>query len=73
MPVFDVPSAGLVPFIDSLLQQAGMRFFIKGIGSSLDFVSGPVKVWVEEDRADEARELLEDVSPAGENRPALED
>jgi hypothetical protein len=61
VPVFEIPSAGLLPFVESLLQGAGMRFFVKGIGSGLDFVSGPVKVYAEPDRADEARELLADV------------
>src|SRR5262245_1380268 len=65
--VFDVPNAALVPIVDSLLQQAGIRFFFKGVGSNLDFVSGPVKVWVEEDRADEARELLDQAGEPSES------
>jgi ketosteroid isomerase-like protein len=66
VPVFEVPNAGLLPFVKSLLQSSGMRFFIKGIGSGLDFVSGPVRVYVEPDRADEARELLEGVGEESE-------
>jgi len=74
VPVFEIGSAGLLPFVESLLQSSGMRFFVKGIGSGFDFVSGPVKVYVEPDRADEARELLADVSAAPENDgPALVD
>jgi hypothetical protein len=67
VPVFEIPSAGLLPFVESLLQSSGMQFFVKGIGSGFDFVSGPVKVYVEPDRADEARELLADVSAAPED------
>jgi len=67
VPVFEIPSAGLLPFVESLLQSSGMRFFVKGVGSGFDFVSGPVKVYVEPDRADEARELLAEVSAAPEN------
>jgi len=66
VPVFEIPGAALLPFVESLLQSAGMRFFVKGIGYGLDFVSGPVKVFVEPDRADEARELLAEVSSAPE-------
>jgi len=66
VPVFEIPGAGLLPFVESLLQSVGMPFFIKGIGSGFDFVSGPVKVYVEPDRADEARELLAEVSSAPE-------
>jgi hypothetical protein len=74
VPVFEIPGAGLLPFVESLLQSSGMRFFVKGIGSGFDFVSGPVKVYVEPDRADEARELLADVSAASEDDgPALVD
>ena len=32
--------------------------FISGIGSNLAFVAGPIQVYVEPERADEARELL---------------
>ena len=74
VPVFEIPSAGLLPFVESLLGSSGMRFFVKGIGSGLDFVSGPVKVYVEPDRAGEARELLSEVSAAPENAgPVLVD
>src|SRR3990172_6004943 len=66
VPVFEIPAAGLLPFVESLLQSVEMPFFIKGIGSGFDFVSGPVKVYVEPDRADEARELLAEVSSAPE-------
>jgi hypothetical protein len=62
-PVFEIPSPALVPIVDSLLREAGIRFFIQGIGASLAFVHGPVKVYVEPDRAQEARELLT-ASPA---------
>jgi hypothetical protein len=64
VPVFEIPGAADLPFVESLLQSSGMRFFVKGIGSGLDFVSGPVKVYVEPDRADEARQLLADVGEA---------
>jgi hypothetical protein len=68
-PVFEIPNPTLVPFVESLLSGAGIRFFIKGVGSGLDFVSGPVRVWVEKDRASEAQELLanerEDTPPGG--------
>jgi hypothetical protein len=67
VPVFEIPGAALLPFVESLLQSSGVRFFVKGIGSGLNFVSGPVKVYVEPDRADEARELLADVSAARED------
>ena len=74
VPIFEVPNAALVPLVDSLLQQAGIRFFFKGVGSSLDFVSGPVKVWVEEDRADEARELLDRAGePSASDLPTDDD
>jgi hypothetical protein len=66
VPVFEIPSAGLLPFVESLLQSSGMRFFIKGVGSGFAFVSGPVKVYVEPDRAEEARELLKDVGESDE-------
>jgi hypothetical protein len=65
-PVFEIGNAALVPLVDSLLQTAGMRFFFKGIGTGIDFIAGPAKVYVEADRAEEARELLADVSAASE-------
>jgi hypothetical protein len=73
LPVHEIGNAALLPFVESLLQSSGIRFFVKGIGSGLDFVSGPVKVYVEPERADEARELLKEVGeedePGGEVRP----
>jgi hypothetical protein len=66
VPVHEIGNAALLPFVESLLQSAGIRFFVKGIGSGLDFVSGPVKVYAEPDRADEARELLKEVGEADE-------
>jgi hypothetical protein len=59
--VFEIGNAALVPVVDSLLQTAGIRFFFKGVGTGLDFVSGPAKVYVEPDRAEEARELLKEL------------
>jgi hypothetical protein len=61
VPVFEIGNAALVPVVDSLLRASGIRFFIKGIGSGLDFVSGPVKAYVEPDCAEEARALLKEV------------
>jgi hypothetical protein len=73
LPVHEIGNAALLPFVESLLQSSGIRFFVKGIGSGLDFVSGPVKVYVEPERADEARELLKEVGeedePGGEVMP----
>jgi hypothetical protein len=57
-PVFEIPSPALAPIVDSLLRDARIRFFISGIGSNLAFVAGPIKVYVEPERAEEARELL---------------
>jgi hypothetical protein len=48
---------------------------VKGIGGGLDFVSGPVKVYVEPHRAEEARELLAEVrdSHVGDVRPPVDE
>lgn len=62
--VFEIGNAALVPVVDSLLQTAGIRFFFKGVGTGLDFVLGPAQVYVEPDRAEEARELLKELGAA---------
>jgi hypothetical protein len=67
VPVHEIGNAALLPFVESLLQSSGIRFFVKGIGTGLDFVSGPVKVYVEPHRAEEARELLADAGDAPED------
>lgn len=72
VPVKEVLNAALVPFVESLLQSTGIRFFIKGervqdffgwgrFGSGFSIITGPPVVYVEPARADEARELLADV------------
>ena len=74
IPVKEVLRAGLVPFVESLLQSADIRFFIKGervqdffgwgrFGTGFSIITGPPVVYVEPAKADEARELLADVSP----------
>jgi len=74
VPVKEVVRAALVPFVESLLQSAGIRFFIKGervqdffgwgrFGSGFNIITGPPTVYVEPAKADEARELLADVGP----------
>jgi hypothetical protein len=78
VPVFEITNAALVPFVESLLTSAGIPYFIKGervqdffgwgrlaVGFSL--IAGPPVVYVEPDRAEEARELLADVKSAPEN------
>lgn len=78
VPVFEITNAALVPFVESLLTSAAIRYFIKGervqdffgwgrlaVGFSL--IAGPPVVYVEPDHADEARELLADVSAAPED------
>lgn len=66
VPVYEVGNAALLSFVESLLQSSDIRFFVKGIGSGFDFVSGPVKIYVEPHRSEEARELLRDVGDAPE-------
>ena len=74
VPVKEVLGAALVPFVESLLQSAGIRFFIKGervqdffgwgrFGSGFSIITGPPVVFVEPAKADEARELLANVGP----------
>lgn len=70
--VLEVTNAAIVPVIQSLLQSAEIRFFIKGegvqdlfgwgrFGAGYSLVTGPPAVYVEPERAEEARELLADV------------
>jgi hypothetical protein len=75
VPVHEIGNAALLPIVESLLQSSGIRFFVKGIGGGLDFVSGPVKVYVEPHRAEEARELVAEVrdSHVGEVRPPVDE
>jgi len=78
VPVFEITNAALVPFVQSLLTSAGIRHFIKGEGVQdffgwgrlavgFSLIAGPPVVYVEPDRADEARELLADVTSTPEN------
>ncbi len=78
VPVFEITNAALVPFVESLLTSADIRYFIKGEGVQdffgwgrlavgFSLIAGPPVVYVEANRADEARELLADVSDAPEN------
>ena len=72
VPVFKIGNAALVPFVKSLLQSADIRFFVKGervqdlfgfgrFGPGFNLITGPPTVYVEPDRAEEARELLDDI------------
>ena len=78
VPVFEITNAALVPFVESLLTSVGIPYFIKGervqdffgwgrlaVGFSL--IAGPPVVYVEPDRAEEARELLADVKSSPEH------
>ena len=78
VPVFEITNAALVPFVESLLKSADIRYFIKGegvqdffgggrIAVGFSLIAGPPVVYVESDRADEVRELLADVSMASED------
>ena len=78
VPVFEITNAALVPFVESLLTSANIRYFIKGervqdifgwgrFGSGFSLIAGPPVVYVEPDHADEARELLADVRSAPED------
>jgi hypothetical protein len=86
VPVFEITNAALVPFVESLLTSVGIPYFIKGervqdffgwgrlaVGFSL--IAGPPVVYVEPDRADEARELLADVksAPEGDGEPSVDE
>lgn len=77
VPVFEITNAALVPFVKSLLDSATIRHFVRGegvqdlfgwgrFGAGFSVVTGPPVVYVEPDRADEARELLADVRDAPE-------
>jgi Putative prokaryotic signal transducing protein len=76
--VLTIAEASLVPIVKSLLASENIRFFIKGegvqdlfgpgrLGSGFNIITGPPVVYVEPDRAEEARELLAEVesSPEG--------
>ena len=74
VPVKEVLRAALVPFVESLLRSADIRFFIKGervqdlfgagrFGFGFNIITGPPLVYVEPAKADEAKELLKDVGP----------
>ena len=69
VPLLSLPNAALVSFVQSLLESAGIRFFIKGerlqdllglgrFGAGFNLITGPPVLFVESARADEARELL---------------
>jgi hypothetical protein len=74
-----LPNPALLAVAKSLLESAGMRFFIKNdatqnlfgwgqLGTGYNVITGPPVLMVEAARVDEARELLEplledDVSP----------
>ena len=64
VPVIEVPGAAISSFVTSLLQSAGIRFFIKGdftaysqLGTFNPTTSSAL-LFVESSRASEARELL---------------
>ena len=70
--VLTIADASLVPIVKSLLSSENIRFFIKGegvqdlfgsgrLGSGFSIITGPPVVYVEPDRAEEARELLAEV------------
>jgi hypothetical protein len=78
VPVREISNAALVPLVKSLLDPTGMRYFIKGEGvqdllglgrfpSGFNVITGPPVVYVEPDRAEEARELLSDLSDSPEH------
>lgn len=86
VPVFEITNAALVPFVESLLTSADFRYFIKGervqdffgwgrFGSGFSIITGPPVVYVEPDRADEARELLADVrnAPVDDGRASADE
>ncbi len=86
VPVFEITNAALVPFVESLLTSAGIRHFIKGEGVQdffgwgrlavgFSLIAGPPVVYVEPDRAEEARELLADVksAPADDGQTSLDE
>ena len=85
VPVREITNAALVPFVKSLLESAEIRHFIRGenvqdffgwgrLGSGFNIITGPPVVYVEPDRAEEARELLAEVKDAPEHgRPELVD
>jgi len=72
VPVMSIGNAALVPFVDSVLQQSGLEFFISGdrvqdlfgwgrIGTGFNVITGPPVVHVRARDVEEARELLRDV------------
>ncbi len=78
VPIREILNAAVVPFVASLLSSEGIRYFIKGEGvqdffgwgrlvSGFNLITGPPVVYVEPDRADEARDLLADVEDAPES------
>jgi hypothetical protein len=82
--VLTIADASLVPIVKSLLSSENIRFFIKGegvqdlfgsgrLGSGFSIITGPPVVYVEPDRAEEARELLaevESVEPENDESPS---
>jgi hypothetical protein len=76
--VLTIADASLVPVVKSLLASEGIRFFIKGegvqdlfgsgrLGPGFSVVTGPPVLYVEPDRAEEARELLAEIESSPEN------
>ena len=72
--VLTIEDASLVPIVKSLLVAENIRFFIKDegvqdlfgkLGSGFSIIAGPPVVYVEPDRAEEARELLEPLDYVG--------
>jgi hypothetical protein len=84
VPVLDLLNPALVSFVPTLLESAGIRFFIKGerlqdlfglgrFGSGFNVLTGPPVLFVEPSRAEEARELLADVEMEGEGNDSSDD
>ncbi len=72
VPVLTLSNAALVSFARSLLESAGIRFFIKNegvqdlfgmgrLGSGFNPLTGPPIIYVDPDRVEEARDLLADL------------
>ena len=70
LKALDLPNAALLPLAKSLLEQAGLQYFVKGenaqslfalgqLGTGYNLVAGPPVLMVEAARVQEARELLE--------------
>jgi hypothetical protein len=64
--VFESRDHGRVAFAKSLLQSADIPFFARGdeLVASYDGVLGPVELQVASDQAEDAKELLSDLTPA---------